>query len=194
MDISRAFVVGGAAVLGALTAACYAITTGLAFNAHSRAWEMGAIPLLLAAFVFVGVLAGIVAGLVARRHPYLAAFLASLLLFAIAVGVNDWREVLTPQMTRDERREFWANIEGLLFSAFLLGMPLALWGALVTDRDAVRLRWVRDASYAFAGLVGFVALIPVAVHWFPWHVGIAGAAAAALTFVHWITRRNRVQQ
>jgi hypothetical protein len=126
MDISRAFVVGSAAVLGALTAACYAITTGLAFNAHSRAWEMGAIPLLLAALVFVGVLAGIVAGLVARRHPYLAAFLASLLLFAIAVGVNDWREVLTPQMTRDERREFWANIEGQILAK----------GAAARARDA----------------------------------------------------------
>ena len=181
----------GAAACGAAIAAGYSIATGLAFNAHGRAWEMGAIPLLLAAFVFVGLLAGAIAGLGSRRHPYLAAFLASLLLFAIAVGLNELREALTPYMTRDERREFWANIEGLFFAGFPFGVPLALWGALITDEDPGRLRALRDGSYGLAGFIMFVASIPAAVHWLPWQVGLGAAAVAALAFVGWIARRNR---
>lgn len=44
----------GAATVGAAAAAGCAIASGLAFNALSRGLEIGAIPLLLAAFVFVG--------------------------------------------------------------------------------------------------------------------------------------------
>lgn len=180
----------GAGALGGATAAGYAMMTGLAFNAHSRAWEMGAIPLLLASFAFVGLLAGMIAGLACRPHPYLAALCASLVVLIIAAVLNDFRVELTPAMTGDERREFWANIEGLLFAGFPLGVPLALWGALVTDPNPGRLGGPRDASYHLVGFVAFVATLPAAIHWFPWQAGIAAAAIAALSIVLWIARRN----
>lgn len=183
--------VSTAALIGAVTAAGYSFATGIAFRAHSRAWEMGAIPLLLAAFVFVGLLTGTVAALLSRQRPYLAAVLAMVTLFAIAAGVNEFREALTPGMTGDERREFWANIEGLLFGGGPIGVPFALWGALIVNPRPGRLRGVRDATYGIAGFIAFVALIPAAVHWLPWRVGIPAAAAVALAFVVWITRRNR---
>jgi hypothetical protein len=179
----------GTAALAAVAAAAFALATGVAFNAH-REWEMGAIPLMLAAFVFVGLFAGTIAGLACPRHPYLAASLASFLVFVIADLVNDFKVELTPQMTRDERREFWANIEGLLLAGFPLGVPFALWGGLMADTNAKRLRVLRDVSYGFAGFIGFVALIPLAVHWLPWQMGIPAAAIAALVFVVWLARRT----
>jgi hypothetical protein len=49
--------VSGAATIGATAAAGYAIVSGLAFNALSRGLEIGAIPLLLAAFGAASVIA-----------------------------------------------------------------------------------------------------------------------------------------
>ena len=188
MTASRVF---GAATVGAAAAAGYAIASGLAFNALSRGLEMGAIPLLLAAFVFVGLLAGTVAGLLCRERPYLAAVLAACLVFVIATGVNDLKEQLTPAMTRDERREFWASIEGLLFGGFPFGVPFALWGALLANVNPGRLSGPRAVSYPFAGFIGFGAVTPVAVHWLPWPIGLALAAVATVSFIVWIVRRNR---
>lgn len=181
----------GAATVGAAAAAGYAIASGLAFNALSRGLEIGAIPLLLAAFVFVGLLAGTVAGLCCRERPYLAAVLAAFLVFVFATGVNDLKEQLTPAMTRDERREFWATIEGLLFGGFPFGVPFALWGALLASVNPGRLGALRAGSYPFAGFIGFGAVTPVAVHWFPWQIGLALAAVATVSFIVWIVRRNR---
>lgn len=178
----------GAAALGAVSAAAYAILSGLAFNGL-RSWEMGAIPFLLAAFVFVGLLAGIVAGLGWRARPYLAAVLAMVLLFVLGDQIGDRREALTPLLTADERREFWANIQGFLFAGGPFGVGFALWGALIVD-PRPRWRWLRDGSYAFAGWLAFVALVPAAIHWLPWPIGFAGAAAAAIAFTVWIARRN----
>jgi hypothetical protein len=181
----------GAATVGAAAAAGYAIASGLAFNALSRGLEIGAIPLLLAAFVFVGLLAGTVAGLLCRERPYLAAILAAFLIFVFATGVNDLKEQLTPAMTRDGRREFWASIEGLLFGGFPFGVPFALWGALLASVNPGRLDAPRAVSYPFAGFIGFGAVAPVAVHWFPWQMGLPLAAVASLSFIVWIVRRNR---
>lgn len=94
----------GAATVGGAAAAGYAIASGLAFNALSRGLEIGAVPLMLAAFVFVGLLAGTVAGLLCQERPYVAAVLAAFLVFVFATGVNDLKEQLTPALTRDERR------------------------------------------------------------------------------------------
>jgi hypothetical protein len=190
-SIAAAIPVLSAGALGGATAAVYAVLTGIAFHDMSRAWEMGAIPLLLASFVFVGLLSGIVAGLGCRRHPYLAALVASFLILVIASAISDFREELTPALTRDERREFWANIEGLLFAGFPFGLPLALWGALVTDLKPGRLAVVRDFSYGPIGFVVFVAIVPAALRWLPWQGGMVAAAAAALAFALWIARRNR---
>lgn len=180
----------GAAAVGAVAAAGDAIASGLAFNALSRGLEIGAIPLLLAAFMFVGLLAGTVAGLFSRDHPYRAAVLAAFLVFVFATGINDLKEQLTPAMTRDERREFWATIEGLLFGGFPFGVPFALWGALLVDMNPGRLGAVRALSYPFAAFIAFGAAIPVAVHWFPWPIGLVLAAVAAAAFMVRIVRRN----
>ncbi len=180
----------GAATVGAAAAAGYAIASGFAFNALSRGMEIGAVPLLLAAFVFVGLLAGTVAGLLCRERPYMAAVLAAFLVFVFATGVNDLKEQLTPAMTRDERREFWASIEGLLFGGFPFGLPFALWGALLANVNPGRLDASRAASYPVAAVVAFGALIPVAVHWFPWPIGLTLAAVATVLSIVWIVRRN----
>lgn len=181
----------GAATVGAAAAAGYAIASGFAFNALSRGMEIGAAPLLLAAFVFVGLLAGTVAGLLCRERPYVAAVLAAFLVFVFATAVNDLKEQLTPAMTRDERREFWASIEGLLFGGFPFGVPFALWGALLANVNPGPLGASRAASYPFAAVVGFGALIPIAVRWFPWQIGLALAAVATVLSIVWIVRRNR---
>ena len=180
----------GSAAAGAAAAAAYALACGLALNALSRGLEIGAIPLFLAAFVFVGLLAGTVAGLLSPRRPYVTAILAAFLVFVFATIVNDLKEPLTPAMTRDERREFWASIEGLLFGAFPIGVPFALWGALLANVNPARLRALRDVSDPFTALITWVALIPVAVHWLPWPVGLAAAAVLAGVLVVWIVRRN----
>jgi hypothetical protein len=180
-----------AALLGASCATLYAWLTGIAFHAHSRDWEMGGIPLLFAAWMFVGLSAGIVAGLTARERPYLAAFLATFVLLVIAATVNGLKEELTPGMTRDERREYWANIEGLLFAGFPVGIPFALWGALIVDLKPLRLRGLRSASYQPAGFLSFVALFPMAFHWLPGSMGFFASVVAAVLFFSWIARRNR---
>lgn len=180
----------GAAAAGGAAAAVYAIAAGLAFNALSRAIEIGAIPLLLAAFVFVGLLAGTVAGLLSRQRPYLAAVLAAFLVFVFATIVNDLKDQLTPAMTRNERREFWATIEGLLFGGFPFGVPFALWGALLANVNPGRLSAPRAVSYPLAGFIAFAALTPIAVHWLPWPIGLAAAAALAAALIVWIARRN----
>ena len=160
-------------------------------NALGRELEIGAIPLLLAAFVFVGALAGTVAALLCRERPYLAAALAAFLVFVFATGINDLKEQLTPAMTRDERREFWANIEGLLFAGFPLGMPFALWGALLANVNPGRLGAFRAASYPFAAFIVFGGITPLAVHWFPWQIGLALAVVATVSVIVWLVRRNR---
>lgn len=147
--------------------------------------------MFLAAFVFVGLLAGTVAGLLSRLRPYLAAVLAAFLVFVFATVVNDLKEPLTPAMTRDERREFWASIEGLLFGAFPIGVPFALWGALLATVNPGRLHALRAVSYPFAALITFGALIPVAVHWLPWPMGLAAAAVLTGALAVWIVRRNQ---
>jgi hypothetical protein len=181
----------GAATVGAVAAAGYAIASGVAFTTLSRGLEMGAIPLMLSAFVFVGLLAGTLAGLLCRERPYLAAFLASFLVFVFATGVNDFKEQLTPAMTRDQRREFWASIEGLLFGGFPFGVPFALWGALLGNVNPGRLAAPRVISYPFAGLIGFGAVTPLAVHWLPWPLGLTAAAVSTAAFIIWIGHRNR---
>jgi hypothetical protein len=181
----------GAATVGGAAAAGYAILSGLAFNALSRGLEIGAVPLLLAAFVFVGLLAGTVAGFLCRERPYVAAVLAAFLVFVFATVVNDLKEQLTPAMTRDERRELWASIEGLLFGGFPFGVPFAVWGALLAKVNPGRLGPSRAASYPFAGLIAFGALTPVAVHWLSWPIGLPAAAVLTVAFIVWIVRRNR---
>jgi len=178
-----------ASAAGAAAATAYAIAFGLASNTLSRGWEIGAIPLLLAAFVFVGLLAGTVAGLLCRERPYMAAVLAAFLVFVFATVVNDFKEPLTPAMTRDERREFWASIEAVLFGAFPFGVPFALWGALLANANPGSLGARRRASYPVAGLIGFGALVPIAMQWFPWQIGLPLTAIATVAFIVWLVRR-----
>ena len=181
----------GAATVGGVAAAGYATASGLAFNALSRGLEIGAVPLLLTAFVFVGLLAGTVAALLCPARPYVAAVLAAFLVFVFATVINDLKEQLTPAMTRDERREYWASIEGLLFGGFPFGVPFALWGALLADVNPRRLGSFRAASYPFAGLITFGALTPVAVHWLSWPIGLPVAVILAVAVIVWMIRRNR---
>jgi cyanate permease len=54
-----------------------------------------------------------------------------------------------------------------------------------------RLGAARAVSYPFAGFIGFGAVAPVAVHWFPWQTGLPLAAVASVSFIVWIARRNR---
>ncbi|MGH7857119.1 MAG: hypothetical protein ACREQY_07265 [Candidatus Binatia bacterium] len=192
-SVRTAASVVGAAFCGAGVAAVYAVVAGLAFNAHSRSWEMGAIPFLLAGVGFVGLLEGVVAGLASRERPYLAAFLATLFL-AVVVGAADWwKDLVVPGLGRDARREFWANIDAFfVFGSAPFGVVPALWGALVVDRRPHRrLRWLREQSYGFAGFLAFVALMPPALHWLPPLAALAVSAGAAVAFVIRVARRNR---
>ena len=100
---------------------------------------------------------------------------------------------MVPGLGRDARREFWANIEAFLtFGSAPFGVVTALWGAVIVDRRPNgRLRRLRDPSFGFAGFLAFVALMPLALHWFPPLAALVVSAGVALGFVIWVARRNR---
>ncbi|MFN3476019.1 MAG: hypothetical protein ACK4Z6_00480 [Candidatus Methylomirabilales bacterium] len=147
---------------------------------HFRDWEMGAIPFMIAQFFYTPVLAGLTAGFLAPHRPYVAAVLAQVVAaaWATAASTLDWWK---PQL--------W-GVAGIP-----LGVPLALWAALVVDpRAAARqpvLGWMQDLSYVLAYLHTVFATLPVPLRWLPSPFGsLIGWAAPAVFFLH-VARRNR---
>lgn len=166
---------GLAGLVGAGLSVLLAFAEGAAMEAKGREYEMGGIPLLLAALGFVPFAGGAAAGLAAPRRIYVAALIAW---FGSAIV-----GAVISQMPGPDR-----PVEGYLVP-LPFTIPFALWGALIVDPRPPRFRNFRDGSMVFAGLMSLLAIIPIADYWMP---GKSGWLLAALVvgFFLWVARRN----
>jgi hypothetical protein len=165
-----------AGLFGAGVMIVLAFAEGVAVEAKGREYDMGGIPLLLAAWGFVPFAAGTAAGLAAPRRPYLAAAIAWVAAAVIGAVINIGSG-------SDKQVE-----------AFLLPIPVtvpfALWGALIVDRRRTRLVDFRNTSMVLAALMSLLAIIPIADYWMPGKSGWLLAGLVVIFFV-WVARRNQ---
>jgi hypothetical protein len=169
----------GAGVAAALLAVAFTeLAAAPALEARGRSWEMGGIPFLFAAIFFAPLLAALVAGLFAPRRVYWAAGAAAAALAIAAGAVTQFQ-----------------NNPGLSFIALTpFGLPLIAWGAVLVDATpagwTLRLRGLRDATYAPAGILSFMALLPPSLDAAPGVPGLVLAAVIPAAFFLWLARRN----
>jgi len=170
------FRAGIAGALGAAAAFLLASAEAVAVTAKSSEYDMGGIPIVLSALGFMPLAAGLVAGLAAPGRPYPAAFAA-------------WAFLLATSAVLSSTRDLRLGAETYLFPAGL-NVFFVLWGALLTDPDAHRLRTFRDGTLPLAGLMSFLAAIPIADVYFPGKTAWLPLAALVGFFV-WLGMRNQ---
>jgi hypothetical protein len=167
---------GIAGLLGAVVAFGLASAEAVAVTAKSSEYEMGGIPIILAALGFIPLAAGIVAGLAVPARPYPAALVA-------------WGLLLLTSIVLSSIPELHLGAETYLFPAGL-NVLFVLWGALLADPSPRRLRTLRDGTLPLAGLMSFLAAIPIADVYFPGKTAWLPLAALVGFFI-WLGVRNQ---
>lgn len=167
---------GIAGLLGAVVAFGLASAEAVAVTAKSSEYEMGGIPIILAALGFMPLAAGIVAGLAVPARPYPAALVA-------------WGLLLLTSIVLSSIPELHLGAETYLFPAGL-NVLFVLWGALLADPSPRRLRTLRDGTLPLAGLMSFLAAIPIADVYFPGKTAWLPLAALVGFFI-WLGVRNQ---
>jgi hypothetical protein len=167
---------GIAGALGAVVAFGLASAEAAAVTAKSAEYEMGGIPIVLAALGVMPLAAGLTAGLGASGRPYPSALIA-------------WALLLLTSIVLSSMPELRLGAESYLFPAGL-NVLFVLWGALLADPFPRRLRSLRDGTLPLAGLMSFLAAIPIADVYFPGKTAWL-PLAALVSFFLWLGVRNQ---
>lgn len=162
--------------LGAAVAFGLASLEATAVTAKSSEYEMGGIPIVLSALGFMPLAAGLIASLASPRRPYPAALAAWALLLLTSIVLSIMPDVRL-------------GGETYLFPA-TINILFVLWGALLADLAPRRLRTLRDGTLPLAGLMSFLAAIPIADVFFPGKSAWLPLVALVGFFV-WLGIRNQ---
>lgn len=165
-----------AGAIGAAVAFGLASAEAVAVTAKSAEYEMGGIPIILAALGFMPLAAGLTAGLVAPGRPYPAALIA-------------WALLLLTSIVLSTMPELRLGAETYLFP-IAINIFFVLWGALLADPAPRRGRVLRDGTLPLAGFMSFLAAIPIADVYFPGKTAWLPLAALVAFFV-WLGVRNQ---